>query len=291
MTEAIILGIVNGAVFGILAIGIVLVYKGSRVFNFAQGEFGTVAGFVAWMAVTAQGWPYAVGAVLAVLAGAAMGFLTERLVVRPLFTAPRVTLLVATAGVALAAAQAELLIGGVELRSLGPAISGSGVSILGTLVTPQEILIVVLLGAMALGLIYFFRRTRTGAGILAASEDPFAAELVGISTRRVSTVLWTLAGAIGGLAGILFIGAPGQALTPGVVTTNGLLAGFTAAVLGGLDSISGAFVGGLVIGVSVQVGLLFFLGDIPGISTLILMALLLVVLLIRPQGILGKEVA
>lgn len=290
MKDAIVLGIITGAVWGVLAIGLVLVYKGSRIFNFAQGEFGTVAAFVAWMLISNQGWPYWLGALLAVTAGGAMGFLTERLVVRPLFDAPRVTLLVATGGVALMAVQLERLIGGLELRSVGPAIRGNAVPILGVPITPQELLIVVVLGAMGLGLVAFFSRTRTGAAILAASEDALAAELIGISSRKVSTILWTLAGVIGGAAGMLLIGAPGQAVFPGVITQNALLAGFTAAVIGGMDSIPGAFVGGIGIGVAQQVGLFYLLGTIPSPDMVILMSLLLIVLLIRPQGILGKKV-
>lgn len=291
MKEALILGLIDGAVWGVLAIGLVLVYKGSRVFNFAQGEFATVGAFIAWILIRQQDLPYVVGAVAAVGGAALFGFLTERLVVQPLFDSPRITLLVATGGIALAAVQLELIIGGATLRTLGPAIQGAGTSILGVLITPQELLIFVILGGIGAALVWFFARTRLGSAILAASEDPLAAELVGISSRRVSTVLWTLAAALGGLAGLLLAGAPGQPLTPGFVTQNALVAGFAAAVLGGMDSIPGAFVGGITIGVSQQFAQFWLRDVVPSPDIMILMALLLGVLLIRPQGILGKEVA
>lgn len=291
MKEALILGLIDGAVWGVLAIGLVLVYKGSRVFNFAQGEFATVGAFIAWILIRQQDLPYVVGALAAVAGAALFGFLVERLVVQPLFDSPRITLLVATAGIALAAVQLQLIIGGATLRSLGPAIEGSGTSVLGVLVTPQEFLIFVILGGIGLGLVWFFARTRLGSAILAASEDPLAAELVGISSRRVSAVLWTLAAALGGLAGLLLAGAPGQPLTPGFVTQNALIAGFAAAVLGGMDSVPGAFVGGIAIGISQQLAQLWLRDVVPSPDIMILMALLLGVLLVRPQGILGKEVA
>lgn len=288
MKQAIVLGVVGGAVWGILAVGLVLVYKGSRVFNFAQGEFGTVAAYVAWLAIVGAGWPYPVGAVLAVGAAALMGFLMERIVVRGLFNAPRVTVLVATAGVAVGAIQLELIIGRPELRVLGPAVKGRGTPIFGVLITPQEFLIVGVLAAMGLGLAWFFR-SRVGAAILAASQDPLAAELVGISSRKVSTILWTMAAALGGLAGLLLAAAPGQAVSPGFVTRNALIAAFAAAVLGGMDSIAGAFVGGAAIGVSQQIAQLYLREVIPSPDMLVLMALILIVLVVRPQGILGRE--
>jgi branched-chain amino acid transport system permease protein len=291
MKEAIVLGIVNGAVWGVLAVGLVLVYKGSRVFNFAQGEFATVGAYVAWLTIAGLGWPYPVGVVIAVAAAAAMGFLTERLVVRPLFNAPRVTLLVATAGVAVGAIQLELIIGRPEVRVLEPALSGRGASVFGVLITPQEYIIVLALLLIGGGLAYFFARTRLGLRILAASQDPLAAQLVGISSKRISSILWTSAAALGGIAGLLLAAAPGQALSPGFVTRNALLAAFAAAVLGGMSSVAGAFVGGVVIGISQQVAQ-FFLFDkgVPSPDVVVLMALLLLVLLVRPQGILGKEV-
>lgn len=289
MKEAIVLGLINGSISAVLAVGLVLVYKGSRVFNFAQGEYGTVAAFVAWLTIAGQDWPYAVGAVLAVGAGAAMGFATERLVVRPLFDSQRVTLLVATAGVALGTIQLQLIVGRAEGRVLGPAISGRGVSVLGVLVTPQEFLIFGILVLVGGGLTWFFSRTRLGSGILAASSDPLAAELIGISSRRVSTLLWTAAGALGGLAGLLLVGAPGQTLAPGFVTRNALLAAFAAAVLGGIDRVVGAFVGGVVIGVSQQIAQFYLLqSNVPSPDVIVLMGLLLAVLLVRPQGLVGK---
>lgn len=288
MRQAIVLGIVNGALSGLLAVGLVLVYKGSRVFNFAQGEFGTVAAYVAWLCASA-GLPYGLAALVAVAAGAAMGFLVERAVVRPLFDAPRLTLLVATGGVALIAIQLQIIVGRPEARVLGPLVRRGGYRIAGVVVTAQELIIIAVLAAMGVGLAMFFTRTRRGAAVLAASQDPMAAELVGISPRAVSSMLWTVAGLVGGLAGVLLAGAPGQSVSPGFVTRNVLIAGFAAAVLGGIDSVAGAFVGGVTIGVGVQLAQLWLREIVPSPDMVVLMGALLLVLLVRPAGLLGKQ--
>lgn len=290
MTQALVLGVVGGAVSGLLAVGLVLIYKGSRVFNFSQGEFGTVAAYVAWLTIAGLGWPYALGALAAVAAGGLMGLATERFVVRPLFDAPRVTLLVATGGLALASIQLQIVIGRPEARVLGPLVRGGGLRLGGVLITAQELLVLGVLGGMAAGLAWFFGRTRLGAGVLAASQDPLAAELVGIGSRRVSSLLWTMAGLVGGLAGLLLAGVPGQSVAPGFVTRNALIAGFAAAVLGGIDSIAGAFAGGVVIGVGGQFAQYFLRERVPSPDMIVLMGTLLLVLLVRPRGMLGREV-
>src|ERR1041384_6769908 len=170
MKQFIILGLIDGVVYGLLATGLVLVYKGARVFNFAAAEFGTVAAFMAYLFIQKQHMPYWIGDILAVAVVALLGFVIERIIVRPLFSAPRVTLLVATAGITLALAQAEFLIVGPNTVLLPPAIRGIGVSILGYIVSPQQILTFVVLVALGLAMGYFFSRTDTGLAVLATSQ-------------------------------------------------------------------------------------------------------------------------
>src|SRR5688500_11140881 len=120
--EAIVLGVIAGASYGLLGLGLVLVYKSSGVFNFAQGEFGTVAVFALYLATT-QGVPYVFAVLIALVVAALLGLLTERAVIRPLAGAPRVTLLVATAGVSLLCIGLEFWIGRPEPRQVAPALS------------------------------------------------------------------------------------------------------------------------------------------------------------------------
>lgn len=292
MLRFLIIGIVNGAIYALLAIGLVLVYKGARVFNFAQGEFGTVAAYIAWYLIDGQGLPWVVGGLVAIVAIAGLGFLVERFVVRPLFNAPRVTLLVATAGVALLAIQIELILTGPNPQSLDPPIAGKGIEIFQVFITPQQILTFVVLAGLGAAMAYFFSRTDVGLAVLATSQEPVATELVGIGTRRMSSLIWTLAAVLGGIAGVLVGGS--NAFFPSFMTTGYLLPSFTAAVIGGITSLPGAFVGGILIGVAQSLGDFYFEGipaisGVPGASGLLIFLLLLGILLVRPRGLLGTE--
>jgi branched-chain amino acid transport system permease protein len=283
-----VLGLLQGAVYGLLAVGLVLVYKGARVFNFAQGEFGTVAAFITFALFDQMGLPYGIAVVGGLIAAVLLGVLVERLVVRPLFNAPRITLLVATVGVALFIIAVTVVIAKPEARFLAPAIAGQGITFLGAAITPQQFLIVGVLGALAVALAFFFSRTNLGLAILATSQDPLATRIVGISVPRISRFIWGFAALLGGIAGILQ--APLTIFTPGFMTSTTLVPAFTGAVLGGMTSLPGAFVGGLLVGAAQNVGI-FYLQEagIPGASELTVFSLLLLVLLVRPQGLLGTE--
>ena len=293
MFTFIILGIIQGAVIGLMAIGIVLVYKGSRVFNFAQAEFGSVAAFILFWLFSGIGLPYGIAFLGGIIAAGLLGFLTERLVVRPLFNAPRVTLLVATAGIALLAIAITLIIGHAEIRQLDPIIPGTAFTLFGAAVSWQQLLSLLVLGGLAIGLAYFFNKTDLGLAVLATSQESVATELVGIGTKRISSFVWTFAAVLGGVAGMLQ--APDTTFTPGFMTVNFLLLGFTAAVLGGITSLAGAFIGGQLIGLVQSLGSYFdnaFISDwveIPGVPDLLVFGLLLTVLIIRPKGLLGAD--
>lgn len=293
MLTFIVIGIIQGAVIGLLAIGIVLVYKGSRVFNFAQAEFGSVAAFFLLWLTGARGVPYLIAIPLALAMIAGCGWLMERLVVRPLFDAPRVTLLVATAGVALLSIALELKIGGTQIHQIGPIKGGTAVRFLGAAISWQQLITLAVLGGLAAGLAYFFNKTDLGLAVLATSQESVATELVGIGTKKMSSFIWVFAAVLGGVAGILQ--APDTTFTAGFMTTNFLLLGFTAAVVGGVTSLAGAFVGGQLIGIVQQLGGYFdsrFLEgvvDIPGIPDLMVFIMLVTILLVRPKGLLGTE--
>ncbi|MPZ26628.1 MAG: hypothetical protein GEV12_09260 [Micromonosporaceae bacterium] len=280
-------GVFQGAVYGLLAVGLVLVYKGTRVFNFAQGEFGSVAAFVTWGLLLHTAVPYLVAFVGGLLAAVAMGLLVERAVVRPLFAASRLILLVATVGVALLAIALTVLAAQPQARVLPPAVAGEPITVAGASVLPQQILVLVALAAVAAGLAGFFR-TDLGLAVLAVSQDPVATRVVGINPVMLSRVIWGLAAGLGGLAGLLQ--APVGIFTPGFMTATTLLPAFAAAVLGGMTSLPGAFAGGVAIGVAQNLGI-YLLGQqlaVPGAAELTVFGLLLAVLLVRPQGLLGK---
>ncbi|HET9600492.1 MAG TPA: branched-chain amino acid ABC transporter permease [Acidimicrobiales bacterium] len=286
--ESLVIGTITGAAYGLVALGLVLIYKSSGVFNFAQGEFGTVALYVLYLLDFKV--PYGLAVVGALLAAVVMGLLVERLVVRPLFDAPRVTLLVATAGVALLAVGVEIWFGGAQGKAIDRALPTlDRVTILGVQVSDQRLALIVILVVLAVVLGWFFNRTNLGLAILGASQERTATELMGISVRRLSGFTWGLAALLGGLAAVIAVPETGS-FTPGVVTFAYLIPAFTAAVLGGMTSLPGAFLGGVIIGIaqSVAVSAPIF-DDVPGNpGTLTVFVVLVAVLAIRPQGLLGK---
>ena len=230
--QALVIGVITGAGYGLVALGLVLIYKSSGVFNFAQGEFGTVAVFALYGALLLH-VPYLVAILLALLASLVMGLVTERVVIRPLFNASRVTVLVATAGVALLGIGLEIWLVEARLRYVAPALGRlDRVAVFGIQVSDQRLLILGSLLALALLLALFFSRTNLGLAILGVSQEPVATELVGINVRRLSSFTWGLAAVLGGLGGVLTAPIAGG-FGPGFLTTNALIPGFTAAAFPG----------------------------------------------------------
>src|SRR5437016_3186434 len=151
----VVFGTANGAAFALVAIGLVLIYKSSQVFNFAAGEFVTIGAFGLYVGDKEWNLPYPLAMVIGALAGLVTALLVERLVVRPLADRPRVTILVATAAVATVLIPIELMIGKVKPYPAAPAIAGLGIKILGVYFSPQRALIVAVLVASGLALAYF----------------------------------------------------------------------------------------------------------------------------------------
>ena len=297
-------GIANGAAYGLLGLGIVLLYKSNRIFNFAQGEFATIAAIVAYVFDRGTGWvpkvPYflalAFGVVAAVLAAVA----TERVVIRPLFHRPRVVLVVATVGVALFLIGLEGMLPypqTASLRTISDAlkVQSFAFKVDNVVVLDQDLAKLGALAVLAIAAFVFFRYSRIGTAILAVSQDATAARVVGISVERVSMTTWAIAGLLGGVAGVLLAVPPGGSVTPGAITGLTLTVAFSAAVLGGMTSLPGAFLGGVLIGLIEA----FANADesfVPGLNSLptaqaevAVAVVLLVILLVRPRGLLGQE--
>lgn len=304
----VVIGLSQGAVYGLVALGLVLVYKGSRVFNFAQAEFGTIAAFIVFLFIEQwkTGIPYWVAALIAIAGTLFIGLIMERVIVRPLLNAPRVNLLVATIAFALLCIAVQLLLFLPEPKTLPPILSTlpggrTGVEIFNFIIEPQRILIVFVLGTLAGVLGYFFSKTDLGLAVLATSQDAFATRVVGIGVERMSRFIWLTAALLGAIAGILFV--PLNPLTPGIMTSQALIPAFTGAVIGGMTSLPGAFVGGLIVGLIQSVSnwaaghysfstapdAPFIQDVIPGAPDVLMILVLLIVLLVRPQGLLGKE--
>ena len=197
----------------------------------------------------------------------------------------------ATAGVALLAIAIEIWFGEAQGQPIARRFAAlDRVTVLGVQISDQRLWLIGTLAVLAVLLGLFFTRTNLGLAILGASQEPTATELVGISVRRLSSFTWVLAALLGGLAAVIAVPDTGS-FTPGVMTSGYLIPAFTAAVLGGMTSLPGAFVGGVLVGIvqSVATSADVF-EDIPGTpSTLIVFVVLLAVLVVRPQGLLGKS--
>lgn len=314
LLQAVVAGLQSGAVYALVALGITLVYKATNVLNFAQGELGTVPAFFVFVALA--GFDPAAGvlpeeistlsmvgwSVVAVALGAVLAMAINTLIVQRLVDSSPVTALVATIGIALLLTASELIVFGAQARRFPRFVEGTPclssangectvfLSIGGVRILWNVILVIAVL-TLAAGLLAAFFRTPPGIALLATAQEPYAAELHGVSVRTMSTIAWGAAGALGAVAGILGAGVF-TSLTPGLVTSTFLIPAFTGAVLGGLTSMSGAVVGGLLLGVSValanEVWSTFGLADVvPGPPQVVTFALLLAVLLLRPQGLLG----
>jgi branched-chain amino acid transport system permease protein len=304
LVSPLINGLSNGAAYGLLGLGLVILYKSNRIFNFAQGEFATVgaiATYVFWAGTGAlPKLPFFVAALIGLAASVLVAVATERLVIRPMFDRPKVVLVVGTVGVALLLIGVEGMLPYPKTQSL-PVISdvlGTSPQVASVDAIPihvQDVAKLIVLAVLAVAAFAFFRYNRTGTAILAVSQDSTAARVVGISVERISLVTWAMAGLLGGVAGILLAVNPTGTVTPGAFTGTTLIVAFAAAVLGGMSSLPGAFVGGLLLGLIES----FANADarfVPGLSAvhngqsqLAVFVVLLVVLLVRPQGLLGQE--
>jgi branched-chain amino acid transport system permease protein len=291
MLKTLILYFFQGATYGILAVGLVVVYRGTRVFNFAQAEFGTVAAYFTYLLFERLHWPYVVSAVLAVMGVVAIGLVAERLVLRPLSSAPRVTVTLAVAALALLLISSEVVVAKVEPRVLHPAVPGSPLIVFGAQVLPQQLLILGVFALLAAGVVAV-SRTEAGLALAALSPTGMGQRVVGIGGPAASRVVWGTAALLGALAGLLQ--APVSVFAPGSMTAlpgAALIPAFTAAVIGGLNSPLGALIGGEVVGLAQGFGVHFLGTHVPGTEDFTVFVVLVAALLFRPQGVFGRQVA
>lgn len=299
VVEVLVFGIQRGAIFSLVGLGLALVYKATRILNFAQGELGTMPAFVAFLVMVgfdiggnkaADRSLLVPATVVAVAAGVVLGIALYLLVIRRLGQVSPVTSLVATTGVTLLLTTIEINVFEVRGRRFPRFVDGGftvpGVDIV---VEYHTVVILAVLAAVALGLAVFFR-SPTGVALLATAQDPFAAELQGVPVERLRALTWAMAGALGALAGVLGAGVF-ESLTPGLVTSTFLIPAFTAVVLGGITSMVGAVVGGFALGIVTQAAVEIVTElelDVPGPPQLAVMVVLLLVLLVRPRGLFGS---
>jgi branched-chain amino acid transport system permease protein len=274
-------GVVDGAIFALVAAGFVLIYQVTGIINFAQGEFVMIGGMTA-AALAAGGMPVLGAAAIAVVVAALVGALSYLLAIRPARGASSVTLIFITLGLDVALRGLALFVWGTNPYSLPAFSNGNAIVIFGGALPPQALWV---LGtdALVFGALYlFFSRTNMGTAVRAAVANPPIASTFGIPLRTFAFASFVVAAAIGGLGGVVIAPIPGVGYDSGL--TYGL-AGFVAAVLGGLDSLPGALLGGFMLGIveHIAAGLIS-----PGWDQGVGFIVLLLVLVVRPQGLLGR---
>jgi branched-chain amino acid transport system permease protein len=282
LVELVVSGLAVGAIYGLVAMGFAVIYKATGIVNFAQGEMGMLAAYTTWSLSLTFGTGALATVVLAIVIGAVLGMVCERLIMRPMLGEPVLSVVLVTVGLAVVLRSVVTLIWGAvpqkfEVVGADRIVDLGGI---GLRVSQMGVLLALLL-ALA-GFWFFLRHSRFGVAMRAVAGDEKTARLMGVSTARVQSVAWACASALAGLAGALFAVIYG--LTPTIFELG--LKAFPATVLGGFDSVLGSGFSGLIIGVVENlVG-----GYLP--STLKEIAgfvLILVVLMVRPFGLFGEK--
>jgi len=277
-------GIREGAIYAGLALAIVIIYRSTRVINFAQGEMATFTTFIAWSLMN-HGFSFWTAFPIVLAIAFTGGVAIERVVIRPVEDAPVLTVVIVTLGLALLLNGLTSVIWGGANRQFHGPFSTRTIDVAGVPVSVQDIgIVLVSIGLVAL-LALFFRFTKVGLALRGAAFNPDSSRLVGIRVGWMYALGWGIAAVLGAVAGMMI--APVVFLDPNMMQTI-LLYAFAAAVLGGLDSPIGAVVGGILLGVTITL-----LGRYVGFlgSTLKLPAalmLIFVVLLVRPGGLFGR---
>ena len=276
--QLLVSGVSQGCVYGLIALGFVLIYKATEMVNFAQGEIMMLGAFVAFTFTNLLGWPFWMAIVMTLLVMAAFGALTERLILRPMIGEPPFSVLMLTIGLGFVLRAGAGAIWGNEPRTITTPYSGGIVDIGGVIIGYENIVIIAGTAVLCLVLYLFFQYSRVGIAMQAASQNQLAAYYMGIPVKRIYSLVWALSAGIAATAGILV--APVALIDP-LMGFIGIKA-FAAAIVGGFGSLPGAILGGIIIGVVEQFAALYLP---PGFSETSAYVILLVMLLVRPEGL------
>lgn len=288
--QAIASGVVTGCVYALIALSLVIVYKSTDVINFAGGEIVMIGGYAGMFALLYLGLPYILIFVFAALATFALGALFDRVVLHKVLgravpgQSILVAMVIATVGLS------YVLKGSVrvvpyteEVRRLPPFFAGDPIFIGSVVLQRQDVAIIAIALIVMAALWAFFSLTLTGKALRATSQNPRAAALVGIPVRRMRMTVWGIASALAAIAGILL--APKLLMTPdmGVI----VILAFAAAIIGGFSSLPGCILGGILLGVIQNIVGLYVGSNAISVAPF---AVIMLILALRPQGLLGGRV-
>ncbi|MFT3777001.1 MAG: branched-chain amino acid ABC transporter permease [Ottowia sp.] len=282
MDQAIINGLAEGSVYALLALGLVFIHRITDIASFAHGEVSALAAFIGFTVFHSMGAPFLVGIVASIVAGGLIGAFIERVVIRSVQSSNLLGTVVVTLGLFFVIHGCVKLIWGPEVRPY-PSMFGEGtVRIGGMGVSAQHLGVMVTAFLVAVGLAAFLRWTRTGLALRAIPQNRFGAILIGLNIRKLISTAWIVGSVVGAIAGVLI--APLTFLNSNMMQAP-IIKAFAVAALGGLNSLVGAFIGGLALGVIENVAVLY----IPTyFKDSIAFVFILAILLIQPEGLFGK---
>ena len=276
-------GLSTGMIYALAAVGFVVIYKASDVINFAQGDLLLFGTYLIFFSIVQLNLPWTVGIMLTLLIAVAMGLLIERVVLRPLIGEPIISMIMVTIGLSSVLRALANALWGPQPRTF-PSFLPDGVISIGTAVVGFDRVLAIPLGLALLVLLgFFFRRTRDGIAMRAIADDQQAALSMGISIPRVFAIAWALAAVTAAIGGMMLGNIVGVSQS---VAAIGLRV-FPVVILGGLDSIGGAVLGGVIIGL-LEVYTGGYIGH--GLNLIVPYFVLIIMLMVRPYGLFGKPI-
>ena len=279
-------GISLGSIYAVIALGYTLVYGIAKMLNFAHGDVIMVGGYVIFTCMTTWGLNSWLSIVLAVIACTLLGIVIEKVAYKPLRQATSLAVLITAIGVSYFLQNLALILFGSQQKAYPTIVQLGQVTIGSVTIDGVTILTLLVTALIMVVLSFFINRTRMGKAMRAVSEDKAAAALMGISVNRTISITFAIGSALAAVAGVLLCSA-----YPTLMPTTGSLPGikaFTAAVFGGIGSIPGAFIGGILLGI-IEIFAKAYIST--QLSDAIVFAVLIVVLLVKPDGLLGKHVS
>lgn len=280
LVQQIISGLATGSLYALAALGLVLIFKTSDVVNFAQGEMAMFGTFIMFTLLSSMNVPYWGAFVGALAFAAVMGAAIERVVLRPLNKAPLISVLIATLGLMNIINGVAGWIWGYEMKPFPQALNGDPINVGSIVFTLPDLMNIAVGVVVMICFFLLFKYTKMGVAMRAVAENRTASKLMGIPTDRILSLTWGLGGILAAIAGILI--APVTNLEINMMADMQIKA-FTAAVLGGFTSLPGAVVGGLTLGVLENIVGQYF----PQLRTPFAFGLIVLVLIIRPAGLMG----
>ena len=280
-------GISLGSIYAIIALGYTMVYGIARMLNFAHGDIIMVGGFAIFTIVSTMGLPPLLGILVAVAVCTVLGVTIERVAYRPLRGASSLAVLITAIGVSYLLQNVALLIFGSNARHFTSVVTLPNLKLADGALTISSVTIVTIVSCILImiGLTSFINKTKVGQAMLAVSEDNGAATLMGIDVNRTIAITFAIGSALAAVAGALLCSTY-PSLTPYTGSMPGIKA-FVAAVFGGIGSIPGALIGGVLLGVIENLSKAYISSQL---SDTIVFSVLILVLLIRPTGILGRKI-